>query len=100
MNVGTLRHFAGMTGTGNVRPGVTLSTGTVMGLAVMAQEPAPRATAGSPCTTASCRIIRTSCPGRRIRRCQSGVVPPTCMPETGYDEMNRVLLPSAAARIR
>lgn len=43
VNVGTLDHFAGMIGTGNVRPGgITLSTGTVMALAVMAQEPAPR----------------------------------------------------------
>ena len=43
VNVGTLDHFAGMIGTGNVRPGgITLSTGTVMALAVMAREPAPR----------------------------------------------------------
>ena len=43
VNVGTLDHFAGMIGTGNVHPGgITLSTGTVMALAVMAQEPAPR----------------------------------------------------------
>ena len=43
VNVSTLDHFAGMIGTGNVHPGgITLSTGTVMALAVMAQEPAPR----------------------------------------------------------
>ena len=42
VNVGTLDHFAGMIGTGNVHPGgITLSTGTVMALAVMAQESAP-----------------------------------------------------------
>lgn len=43
VNVGTLDHFAGMIGTGNISPdGVTLSTGTVMALAAMSAEPAPR----------------------------------------------------------
>ena len=43
VNIGTLDHFAGMIGTGNTAPGgVTLSTGTVMALAVMAREPAVR----------------------------------------------------------
>lgn len=45
VNVGTLDHFAGMIGTGNIAPGgVTLSTGTVMAMAVMAQEPVPQNT--------------------------------------------------------
>lgn len=40
VNVGTLDHFAGMIGTGNVREGVlSLSTGTVMALATMAHQP-------------------------------------------------------------
>ena len=39
VNVGTLDHFAGMIGTGNIEAGgVTLSTGTVMAMAVMADE--------------------------------------------------------------
>ena len=39
VNVGTLDHFAGMIGTGNILPGgVTLSTGTVMAMTVMADE--------------------------------------------------------------
>ena len=43
VNVGTLDHFAGMIGTGNVSPGrVTLSTGTVMALATFAAEPVDR----------------------------------------------------------
>ena len=43
VNVGTLDHFAGMIGTGNARVGaLTLSTGTVMALAAMCAEPAPR----------------------------------------------------------
>ena len=39
VNVGTLDHFAGMIGAGNIAPGgVTLSTGTVMAMTVMADE--------------------------------------------------------------
>ena len=40
VNLGTLDHFAGMIGTGNTREGwISLSTGTVMALAVMAKKP-------------------------------------------------------------
>ncbi len=40
VNVGTLDHFAGMIGTGNVHEGViSLSTGTVMALATLAPQP-------------------------------------------------------------
>lgn len=40
VNIGTLDHFAGMIGTGNVEPGIiSLSTGTVMGLATLASKP-------------------------------------------------------------
>lgn len=43
VNVGTLDHFAGMIGTGNILPGgITLSTGTVMAMATMCGEPAPK----------------------------------------------------------
>ena len=43
VNVGTLDHFTGMVGTGNVTMGgMTLSTGTVMALTTMAAEPCPR----------------------------------------------------------
>ena len=43
VNVGTLDHFAGMIGTGNIQPGgITLSTGTVMALAAMCGVPAPK----------------------------------------------------------
>ena len=42
INVGTLDHFAGMVGTGNIEPGMlTLSTGTVMALATMSSEDTP-----------------------------------------------------------
>lgn len=43
INIGTLDHFAGMIGTGNIAPGgITLSTGTVMALATMAQKDTPK----------------------------------------------------------
>ena len=43
VNVGTLDHFAGMIGTGNIAPGgITLSTGTVMAMATMCGTPAPK----------------------------------------------------------
>ncbi len=41
VNIGTLDHFAGMIGTGNIGAGkITLSTGTVMAMATLAKEPA------------------------------------------------------------
>lgn len=40
LNIGTLDHFAGMIGTGNIHPGtVSESTGTVLGIAAMAKLP-------------------------------------------------------------
>ena len=43
VNVGTLDHFAGMIGTGNIAPGgITLSTGTVMALATLCGTPVPK----------------------------------------------------------
>ena len=43
VNVGTLDHFAGMIGTGNISPGgITLSTGTVMAMATMCAQPTPK----------------------------------------------------------
>ena len=42
VNIGTLDHFAGMVGTGNIAPGgVSLSTGTVMALSTMAESSVP-----------------------------------------------------------
>lgn len=45
VNRGTLDHFCGMIGTGNIQPGLlSLSTGTVLGLSSMAAEPIRRDT--------------------------------------------------------
>ncbi len=92
VNVGTLDHFAGMIGTGNIAPGgITLSTGTVMAMAMMCREPAPR----------SCGIAMHYgfLPDTHVMLpvAESGGVSlewfrRSCMGETTYDEMNEVLL--------
>ena len=95
VNIGTLDHFAGMIGTGNTTPGgVTLSTGTVMALAVMACEPAAK----------DCGIALHYgfLPDTHVMLpvAESGGVSlewfrRTCMGDTSYEEMNRVLLARA-----
>jgi len=89
VNIGTLDHFAGMIGTGNVEPGlVSLSTGTVMALAAMAR-------AGRPCGIA---MHYGFLPGRRVMLAvaESGGAclewfRKTCMPDTDYAALNRAL---------
>lgn len=91
INIGTLDHFAGMIGTGNIRPGsITLSTGTVMALAAMCGKPAPR----------SCGIAMHYgfLPDTHVMLpvAESGGVSlewfkKTCMPSIDYDRMNAVL---------
>lgn len=91
VNIGTLDHFAGMIGTGNVHPGgVTLSTGTVMALAAMAQGSAPRSSGIAmhygfvPDTYVMLPVAESGGVSLEwFRR--------TCMGGVGYDELNRVL---------
>ena len=91
VNIGTLDHFAGMIGTGNVSVGgMTLSTGTVMALTAMAEEPAPR--------DSGIAMHYGFLPNTHVMLpvAESGGVSlewfrRTCMGTTGYDEMNRVL---------
>lgn len=92
VNIGTLDHFAGMIGTGNVTlGGVTLSTGTVMALTAMAAEPAPR--------NSGIAMHYGFLPDTHVMLpvAESGGVSlewfrRTCMGQIGYDEMNQVLL--------
>lgn len=92
VNCGTLDHFAGMIGTGNVTPGgVTLSTGTVMALTAIAQEPAPR--------NSGIAMHYGFLPDTHVMLpvAESGGVSlewfrRTCMGGISYDEMNRELL--------
>ena len=91
VNVGTLDHFAGMIGTGNIQPGgITLSTGTVMALAAMCGKPAPK----------SCGIAMHYgfMPDTHVMLpvAESGGVSlewfrKTCMGTTNYDTMNTEL---------
>lgn len=91
INVGTLDHFAGMIGTGNTQPGgITLSTGTVMALTVMAEARKAK----------SCGIAMHYgyMPDTHIMLpvAESGGVSlewfrRTCMGDTGYDVMNEEL---------
>ena len=91
VNVGTLDHFAGMIGTGNIQPGgITLSTGTVMALAAMCGVPAPK----------SCGIAMHYgfIPDTHVMLpvAESGGVSlewfkRTCMGTTDYDTMNAEL---------
>ena len=91
VNHGTLDHFAGMIGTGNVAPGtMNLSTGTVMALATMAREPV---------TDRNCGVAmhygfepRTHV---MLAVAESGGVSlewfrKTCMAQVDYGQLNRV----------
>ena len=91
VNVGTLDHFAGMIGTGNIdHGGVTLSTGTVMAMAVMAEEPVPQNTGIAmhygflPDTHVMLPVVESGGVSLEwFRR--------ACMKNVTYDEINRIL---------
>ena len=92
VNNGTLDHFTGMIGTGNVEiGGVSLSTGTVMALATMAKEPV---------TDKNCGVAMHYgfLPDTHIMLpvAESGGVSlewfrRTCAPDVDYKKMNEVL---------
>ena len=91
VNIGTLDHFAGMIGTGNILPGgITLSTGTVMAMATMCD--------GTPDKNTGIAMHYGFLPDTHVMLpvAESGGVSlewfrRTCMGQTGYEEMNRVL---------
>ena len=91
INVGTLDHFAGMIGTGNTQPGgITLSTGTVMALTVMAD--------GEKAKSSGIAMHYGYMPDTHIMLpvAESGGVSlewfrRTCMGTVGYGEMNEEL---------
>ncbi len=91
VNIGTLDHFAGMVGTGNVQQGeMSLSTGTVMALATMAADPVKKDTGIAmhygfiPDTYAMLPVAESG--GSCLEWFKR-----TCMPGTSYDEINAVL---------
>ena len=91
VNTGTLDHFAGMIGTGNIEAGgITLSTGTVMALSAMCTEPAPK--------NSGIAMHYGFLPDTHVMLpvAESGGVSlewfrRTCMGQTDYDTMNREL---------
>ena len=91
VNVGTLDHFAGMIGTGNIAPGgITLSTGTVMALATMSGE--------TTCKNSGIAMHYGFLPDTHVMLpvAESGGVSlewfrRSCMPQIDYDTMNREL---------
>ena len=92
VNIGTLDHFTGMIGTGNVTlGGMTLSTGTVMALTTMAQEPCPR-DSGIAMHYGFLPDTHVMLPVAESGGASLEWFKRTCMGEIGYDEMNRVLL--------
>lgn len=99
VNVGTLDHFAGMIGTGNIAPGgVTLSTGTVMAMAVMAGESISHNTGIAmhygflPDTHVMLPVVESGGVSLEwFRR--------TCMKNVTYDEMNQVLSKRAPSEL-
>ena len=92
VSVGTLDHFAGMIGTGATRAGrLTLSTGTVMALATMSAEPAPRSSGIAmhygflPDTHVMLPVVESGGVSLEwFKRC--------CLPNTDYDALNAALL--------
>ena len=91
VNVGTLDHFAGMIGTGNMGEGkITLSTGTVMAMATFAKEPASEVKGIAmhygylPDTHIMLPVAESG--GVSLEWFKSN-----CMKDTTYDEMNDVL---------
>ena len=92
VNVGTLDHFTGMVGTGNVQMGgMTLSTGTVMALTTMAAEPCPRDSGIAmhygfqPDTHIMLPVAESG--GASLEWFRR-----TCMADISYDQMNKELL--------
>ena len=91
VNLGTLDHFAGMIGTGATRPGrMTLSTGTVMALATLSAEPAPRDSGIAmhygfrPDTHVMLPVVESG--GVSLEWFMR-----TCLPQMGYDALNAAL---------
>ena len=91
VNTGTLDHFAGMIGTGNIKPGtVTESTGTVMAMSVLAQLPISQEETAA--------LHYGPFPGSYVFLpvCESGGVSlgwfkDKFLPDASFDDINRVL---------
>lgn len=91
INVGTLDHFAGMIGTGNIAPGgITLSTGTVMALTAMADKDIPK-NSGIAMHYGFIADTYVMLPVAESGGVSLEWFHRSCMPNTDYDEMNAAL---------
>lgn len=91
INIGTLDHFAGMIGTGNVEPGgMSLSTGTVMGLSTLAATPVRKDT-GIPMHYGFLPDTYVMLPVSESGGASLEWFKRACLPDVSYDELNRVL---------
>ena len=91
VNVGTLDHFAGMIGTGNLEPGsITLSTGTVMAMATMTGTPVPKSM-GVAMHYGFLKDTYVMLPVAESGGVSLEWLKRTCMEGHSYDEMNHVL---------
>lgn len=92
VNHGTLDHFTGMIGTGNVKPGgVSLSTGTVMALATMAKNPVVDRNCGVAMHYGFLPDTHVMLPVAESGGVSLEWFRKTCMEQTDYAELNRVL---------
>lgn len=92
VNHGTLDHFAGMIGTGNVTPGtVNLSLGTVMGLAALAGEPATGRNCGIAMHYGFLPEMHVMLPVAESGGASLEWFRRTCMPDVSYADLNAVL---------
>ncbi len=91
VNIGTLDHFAGMVGTGNVHAGcMSLSTGTVMGLSTMAALPVRQDT-GIPMHYGFLPNSYVMLPVAESGGISLEWFKQTCMATISYDELNTAL---------
>ena len=92
VNIGTLDHFTGMVGTGNVNlGGVSLSTGTVMALATLAKEPVLNRNCGVAMHYGFRPDTHVMLPVAESGGVSLEWVRRTCMPDVDYKKLNEVL---------
>jgi len=99
VNIGTLDHFAGMVGTGNVHAGcLSLSTGTVMGLSTIAALPVRQDT-GIPMHYGFLPNSYVMLPVAESGGISLEWFKRTCMATISYDELNTALVGRAPSEI-
>jgi len=92
VNAGTLDHFAGMIGTGNIRPGiVSESTGTVLSMATLLEDPEAEIPAGIPCHYGPFKDSYVL-----LATCESGGISlewykNNFLPDSTYEEIEKVI---------